>query len=439
MYNPSQLRQSIDCGDFNPNALSDANVNREIDPSGSSVAPQNWHADRMSNVDSSNKKSLKMDEPVTRKPFRILALDGGGARGLMQAIIIGRILKEFPSFLQDVDMISGTSAGSLNAAYLAMGNSPDALVKIWESNAQVVFTQTWWQKVKSGFGLIGPSYDNAPLISMITSFAGNTTLSQIPKKILIPSFNLDPNDDITLSRNSSHSVQKNYEGKNMRSADSSGASISGISTSGNFYSPAFQLNNSKEIKKNSSDLEKQNLLKRVAERRWFPEYFHNFDHSPNSQITIVNACVRSAAAPTYFPIFQGFVDGGVFANNPSLSAISSSICEGIDLEDVIVFSLSTGNNPQFVGPSQYGNGRWGIYSWGLKLIDLLMDSTSISATHQSAALLGDRFFRLDPLLPHEIDLADASPNAILLMQQLAESLDLSPVIDWLKKYWHIKK
>ena len=59
-----------------------------------------------------------------RRPYRILSLDGGGARGVVTTVILERILKEYPLFLNDIDMIAGTSAGGILALLLASGYSP---------------------------------------------------------------------------------------------------------------------------------------------------------------------------------------------------------------------------------------------------------------------------------------------------------------------------
>jgi hypothetical protein len=51
-----------------------------------------------------------------RRRFRILALDGGGVRGLFTAQVLARLVKEEPRLLDNVDLIAGTSTGAVIGA-----------------------------------------------------------------------------------------------------------------------------------------------------------------------------------------------------------------------------------------------------------------------------------------------------------------------------------
>ncbi|KKL22811.1 hypothetical protein LCGC14_2431650, partial [marine sediment metagenome] len=56
--------------------------------------------------------------------FNILALDGGGIRGTIEAVILERLDKEFPNLMRDTDLIVGTSTGGIQALGLAAGYEP---------------------------------------------------------------------------------------------------------------------------------------------------------------------------------------------------------------------------------------------------------------------------------------------------------------------------
>ncbi len=51
-----------------------------------------------------------------RRRFRILALDGGGVRGLFTAHVLGRLIKEEPRLMDGIDLVAGTSTGAVIGA-----------------------------------------------------------------------------------------------------------------------------------------------------------------------------------------------------------------------------------------------------------------------------------------------------------------------------------
>lgn len=60
-------------------------------------------------------------ETDSRRPYRILCLDGGGVRGVLTTSLLVRISRHNPRFLDNVDLIVGTSAGGILALLLAAG------------------------------------------------------------------------------------------------------------------------------------------------------------------------------------------------------------------------------------------------------------------------------------------------------------------------------
>jgi hypothetical protein len=73
------------------------------------------------------KKATKFEKKAidVRRPYRILCLDGGGIRGILTTTILKRICKHNPAFLDNVDLIVGTSAGGLLSLLLASGYTAD--------------------------------------------------------------------------------------------------------------------------------------------------------------------------------------------------------------------------------------------------------------------------------------------------------------------------
>jgi patatin-like phospholipase/acyl hydrolase len=85
--------------------------------------------------------------------------------------------------------------------------------------------------------------------------------------------------------------------------------------------------------------------------------------------------IRSAtAAETYFKSFNGYGDGGVFVNNPSMAGVASAVVElGAGAESIEILSIGTGDRAQ-----QSGRTPITKLGWGLWLIRALLHGASNS-------------------------------------------------------------
>jgi patatin-like phospholipase/acyl hydrolase len=159
--------------------------------------------------------------------------------------------------------------------------------------------------------------------------------------------------------------------------------------------------------------------------RWKPKFFHNYpDSKGDSEQTLVDVVLRSAAAPVYFPIYQGYVDGGVSAINPSMCALAQAFHEGI--YDIRLLSLGTGNNPRWL---EAQDADWGIAQWGLDLVNMFMDGGGEVADYQCRQILHEQYFRLQPILPVPIGMDKW--QAIDQLIEIADEIDLEPLLEWL--------
>jgi patatin-like phospholipase/acyl hydrolase len=55
--------------------------------------------------------------------------------------------------------------------------------------------------------------------------------------------------------------------------------------------------------------------------------------------------MRTSAAPTYFPVFRGYTDGGLVANNPSIVAVSKAMAHYPHVNPTNIAVLSLGRVP----------------------------------------------------------------------------------------------
>jgi predicted acylesterase/phospholipase RssA len=150
---------------------------------------------------------------------------------------------------------------------------------------------------------------------------------------------------------------------------------------------------------------------------------------------VVDAAMATASAPTYFPAHdldgQALVDGGVFANNPSVAAITEALkrtgAGRVGTDDLLVVSIGTGvHEAGFDEPTVSG---WGKIGWILPhgaeppILGAVLDGASDGADHWAHMLLnhdpgskaparsqvgrGPCYFRLQVRLEQAIALDDA--------------------------------
>jgi len=194
--------------------------------------------------------------------------------------------------------------------------------------------------------------------------------------------------------------------------------------------PAFQLDNGG---REETEVEGASTVVSEGARQWTPRFFHNLRHSTVLDEKLSDIALRTSAAPTFFPVYQGYVDGGTFATNPAMCAVSTAIAAGIHLEDIVVLSISTGRDGLYISSDKVQHGDWGVAQWALKLPDLMLDSTIEMTEYQCTQLLGYRYQRIDPALGSNIPIDD--PSKIPLLEHIANQVDLSHTKDWLLKFW----
>lgn len=115
--------------------------------------------------------------------FHILALDGGGARGIYSAQILASIeqVNGVP-IKEQFDLIAGTSTGAIVAGAVAAGIPMDKIVELFKTEAPRIFRRRWfsWLQVRS-------KYPSHPLGQIVRAYLPDMTLGEISTPLMITS------------------------------------------------------------------------------------------------------------------------------------------------------------------------------------------------------------------------------------------------------------
>lgn len=110
------------------------------------------------------------DRYSTDRPHKMLALDGGGIRGMITLQVLRRIEDIVGSRLCEYfDYIGGTSTGAIIAAGLARGKTVDELITFYRSVGPMMFEKRWLLDRWKSF------YDKDPLVEQLTAVFGKAT------------------------------------------------------------------------------------------------------------------------------------------------------------------------------------------------------------------------------------------------------------------------
>ena len=116
--------------------------------------------------------------------FNILALDGGGIRGIYAAHVLARLedVLEAP-IRKSFDLIAGTSTGSIIAGAASVSIPMVTLVNLFESQADRIF-----RKRRFSFSpFMGSLYSTSPLERVIGEYLPEVTMGEVPAPLMITS------------------------------------------------------------------------------------------------------------------------------------------------------------------------------------------------------------------------------------------------------------
>lgn len=330
-------------------------------------------------------------EPPQPAKVRILAIDGGGIRGLIPALLLARLEELLarrpgaPTLAESFDLIAGTSTGGLIALALtapaggrpAMGAAE--LVELYSgAEGRKIFARPPLRRlpvIGRGIDLFKPKYSLEPLREVLEERLGAATVGEALTAVLVTAYDMN--------------------GRGPR-----------------FF------------------------------KRW---------REPDKRIPVVDAALATAAAPTYFPAHglgsEALVDGGVFAANPTVAAIVEALKRtedpvGLRAGDLLVVALGTGSYE--TGLSDEVSGA-GVLGWALPsssgdppLISAMLDGQSDAADHWAHVLLnhppgepmpatsrlgaGPRYYRYQALLTERLPMDDAGSENIAKLRESGAAL-----------------
>jgi uncharacterized protein len=150
----------------------------------------------------------------------------------------------------------------------------------------------------------------------------------------------------------------------------------------------------------------------------------NYGHEDSADLTtkIWDAVLSSCSAPVYFPpnnVENRYlsIDGGLWANNPSLVCLTEAIHGfNTDLKDIKILSVGTGL--QKIDFTNVNGEHWGVGKWlpfhlpsmkvTPKLLDLALHLSSESVSYHCQLLLKGDYVRINEDLGEEIPFDDVN-------------------------------
>lgn len=320
----------------------------------------------------------------------VLSIDGGGIRGLIPAIVLAEITRRLQlrgidkPLCELVHLTAGTSTGGIIAAALNCPHphdpkrpsmTPPELVSLYEAEGPEIFNAGFFRKLHRG--LVDESYDEKPLEMKLAKHLGDAKLSEGLGAVMITAYDIAARETVFMK----------------------GGRVRGPGA--------------------------------------WPK--------PPTDYRFRDAARATSAAPTYFepePVTDVagkktriLVDGGVFNNDPAMSAYVEAVKLGHAADDITVISLGTG---YLTRPFAYNEARnWGALGWidprkGAPILSVMMHGQAHSTGHHLDMLLNadgkpKRYHRLDIALTManggaSDDMDDTTPKNLANLRKTANML-----------------
>lgn len=123
--------------------------------------------------------------------YRIVSIDGGGIRGALSCVMLGRLEEAVPGFLEKVDLFAGTSTGAVLALSLATGKSPEECGLLFERLGKRIFCGSLIRTLVGLGGTTRARYSSGQFLQILEGHFDNLRLGELPAKVLVSAFSLD--------------------------------------------------------------------------------------------------------------------------------------------------------------------------------------------------------------------------------------------------------
>ena len=123
-------------------------------------------------------------------PFRILAIDGGGIRGIFPAAVLASLEQECldgETIGEYFDLIAGTSTGGIIALGLGAGLTAMEILRMYLDEGHRVFPSRERGPIGRMRRWVKAKYDRRPLDELLSQRLGDKTLRESRHRLLIPS------------------------------------------------------------------------------------------------------------------------------------------------------------------------------------------------------------------------------------------------------------
>jgi predicted acylesterase/phospholipase RssA len=306
-----------------------------------------------------------------RPPLRILAIDGGGIRGILPAMVLSDLERRTNRPIIDLfDLIVGTSTGGLVALALSCPDgegkprhSAKDIIKLYEIEGKRVFSRSVWHKIRSVGALAEGKYPSAGIEGVLQDYFGECRLKDALADVVVPAYEIERR--IPFFFKTANARSKSYYDYPMK------------------------------------------MVIRAATAA--PTYFEPMQ-------------VQMDGPNDYYAL----VDGALFAYNPGMCAYVEALHRYPGHDSVIMVSLGTGKLTRRLPYDEVKD--WGAARWAQPAFALMCDGICDVVDHQLQQLLpetedGRQYYRFQARLDvGNDDMDDASNTNIRVLKLLAEDM-----------------